>query len=594
MKVRQIRCDPLKLNVLRTCETCLDHHRANVNIFIIDDKPRKRGRPPKAVKIGESPITQGHPEATPNPVHTPRSAHHPPSQASPSEASPTKTTPTKPLKALPTVRDHTSNELNETKDEYIPREFDDAGEKKVAPNGAPLGGRQYRCRTFFLPNRGDKLFMLATECAKVLGYRDSYLLFNKNRSLHKIIADQEEKNDLIQQDILPSSYRSRQIAIVTARSMYRQFGSRLIVNGRRVRDDYWEFKARKQGFTEDDPAGEKRPGAGKAAREAAAAAAEASNAAALAAVPHGQIIYQATEHAKQYPMINLDPASELGDFSNVPRPRQDIPPSAYDDRTAPSGTAEIMTHATQTAEYNQGLSTQRRNRTEFISDMWHRAHEPPVTQAGEGDGRPSSSQAHPSQLPTGSIMNPQQQLGHSAQPQHQMMAPQAYPQQAMSHMIGQSPGRPAPQQLPGGQMHRPGVPGGPGGNYQYGYAQNQMWAAAGQAGASIPQPGIQYGHHVQQQSPHMPQTAIHPSQLHPAGATQMHAMGYNVPGGAGGYGNVQRQIYQGPGGQQYIQQQQQQQQQQQGHAAVTQPGVQGWSQAPAHGQSGQQNWQQGF
>jgi hypothetical protein len=538
------------------------------------------------VKVGESPLAQGHPEAIPNPVHTPRSAQHAQSQASPSEASPTKTTPTKPLKALPTVRDHTSNELNETKDEYIPREFDEAGEKKVAPNGAPLGGRQYRCRTFFLPNRGDKLFMLATECAKVLSYRDSYLLFNKNRSLHKIIADQEEKNDLIQQDILPSSYRSRQIAIVTARSMYRQFGSRLIVNGRRVRDDYWEFKARKQGFTEDDPAGEKRPGAGKAAREAALAAAEANNAAALAAVPHGQIIYQPTE-SKQFPMINIEPTNELGDFSTVPRPRQDIPPSAYDDRTQPSGTAEIMTHATQTAEFNQSISSQRRHRADYINEIWQQPHDPPVTQgqAGEGDGRPSSSQAHPSQIPSGSIMNAQSQMGHTQQSQHQMMAPQSYPPQGMTHMIGQSPNRPTPQQLPGGQMHRPGVPGGPGANYQFGYpGQNQMWAA-GQAGASMPQQAMQYGHHVQQPSPHMPQTAIHPSQLHGAGGTPMHAMGYNVPGGAAGYGNVQRQMYQTPGSQQFMQQ---------GHPAVTQPGAQGWPQPPAHGQPGQQNWQQGF
>ncbi|OAQ60071.1 chromatin-remodelling complex, RSC SWI/SNF subunit Rsc7/Swp82 [Purpureocillium lilacinum] len=102
--------------------------------------------------------------------------------------------------------------------------------------------------------------MLATECAKKLGYRDSYLLFNKNRFLYKIVASQVEKDDLVQREILPSSFRSRQIAIVTARSMFRQFGSRVIEDGRRVRDDYWETLARKQGFTEADPAGEKRPG----------------------------------------------------------------------------------------------------------------------------------------------------------------------------------------------------------------------------------------------------------------------------------------------------------------------------------------------
>jgi hypothetical protein len=189
-------------------------------------------------------------------------------QAPPSIKFLPKSLPTKP-KALPTVRDHTTDLLNPAGDEYIPREIDRAGEKKVALTGHVLDGREYRCRVFLIPNRGEKLFMLATECARVLGYRDSYLLFNKNRSLFKIIATQEEKDDLIYQEILPFSYRSRQIAIVTARSMFRQFGSRLIVNGRRVRDDYWESKARKQGFTDEDAAGEKRPGAAKA-REAAA------------------------------------------------------------------------------------------------------------------------------------------------------------------------------------------------------------------------------------------------------------------------------------------------------------------------------------
>lgn len=214
-------------------------------------------------------------------------ATYAPSQASaswPPKPTPTKSTPKAlstvrdhttaswppTLKATPTVRDHTTDQLGPGGDEYLPREIDDAGEKKVMHNGVLHGGREYRCRTFLVPNRGDKLFMLATECARVLGYRDSYLLFNKNRSLFKIIANQTEKDDLVNQEILPFSYRSRQIAIVTARSMFRQFGSRMIVNGRRVRDDYWESKARKQGFTEADLAGEKRPDASRAREEAAA------------------------------------------------------------------------------------------------------------------------------------------------------------------------------------------------------------------------------------------------------------------------------------------------------------------------------------
>ncbi|KAJ6436641.1 hAT family dimerization domain protein [Purpureocillium lavendulum] len=165
-----------------------------------------------------------------------------------------------PPKALPNPRHHTTDQLNQMGDEYLPREVDKFGEKKVMANGQLLGGRRYRCRTFLVANRGDKLFMLATECAKKLGYRDSYLLFNKNRSLYKIVASQVEKDDLVQREILPFSYRSRHITIVTARSMFRQFGSRVIADGRRVRDDYWETLARKQGFTKADPAGEKRRG----------------------------------------------------------------------------------------------------------------------------------------------------------------------------------------------------------------------------------------------------------------------------------------------------------------------------------------------
>lgn len=157
------------------------------------------------------------------------------------------------------IRDHTTDTLGPDGDEYIPRDYDEAGERKITPTGQ-LSGRKYEFRTFTLPERGDKLFMLATECTRGLGYRDSYLLFNKNRSLYKIIATQAEKEELIRQEILPFSYRSRIIAIVTAKSMFRQFGSRIIENGRRVRDDYWEERARKQGFTEEDLAGAKRPG----------------------------------------------------------------------------------------------------------------------------------------------------------------------------------------------------------------------------------------------------------------------------------------------------------------------------------------------
>ncbi|MCJ1279582.1 hypothetical protein MMC21_007406 [Puttea exsequens] len=182
----------------------------------------------------------------------------------PSAKTPTARTPA--LKALPTIRDHKTNTLAPEGDEYIPREFDKAGERKVSPQGHALDGREFKLRTFSVSNRGEKMFMLANQCATVLRYRDSNVLFNKNRSLYKIITTQAEKDELIHREILPYCYRSREIAIVTAKSMFRQFGAHVFVDGRRVKDGYWEAKARNQGFTEDDLAGEKRRGVAKRGR----------------------------------------------------------------------------------------------------------------------------------------------------------------------------------------------------------------------------------------------------------------------------------------------------------------------------------------
>jgi hypothetical protein len=223
---------------------------ADIRCLLDEQKPRKRGKPPKIhsrlsdVPTWSGPLsTPSHQPTLPPPTRTqeprvitgslPQQANVTPSQTQTQSSPPQKSASNKPLlKALPIVRDHTTDQLVPEGDEYIPREYDEAGERKIDSMGNPLGGRAFQCRTFYVLKRGQKLFMLATECARVLGYRDSYLLFNKNRSLYKIVATQAEKDDLIAQDILPYSYHSRQIAIVTAKSMFRQFGSRLILNGR--------------------------------------------------------------------------------------------------------------------------------------------------------------------------------------------------------------------------------------------------------------------------------------------------------------------------------------------------------------------------
>ena len=608
-----------------------------------EGKPRKRGRPPKASKtaLASSPNRNSQPPPTPTPtglappVQTPHLQTTPLPQTSPSQASPSaKSTPTKPavIKALPTVRDHTTDQLNDKGDEYMPRETDDAGERKVTQTGHPLDGREYRCRTFFVPNRGDKLFMLATECARVLGYRDSYLLFNKNRSLFKIIATQAEKDDLIHQEILPYSYRSRQIAIVTARSMFRQFGSRLIVNGRRVRDDYWESKARKQGFTEEDAAGEKRPGAAKAREEAAA---QANHANALIYNPHpgayagnnpdylgatinplqpfgglnpapGSMPTANTDSYNQRTTIDLQPR----DYSGVQRPRHELTGTPYQDITRPTPSGEILSQAAQTAEINKQLEQQRKARKDFVNDIWTRPHEPPVQPnrpgTAEGEHVPQVTQAVQSpRIPSTNVTMPGNSYGMISQtPQRQSLGAPSYrtPSVPQTNMVpssmsqGHTPLRPDQMRRPQSNMMPQSMTPtgmGPTGmlpgvqNPGHSYAPSHMWQGPPQPSPLSQQHSLQYPR-PPQQSPLPQQSPMHASpQLHHAqSSVSMH--GTPVPqyqtmsamGGDPGYQAMGQNPYQpSPSPHQFIQHQ---------SAAAQQSGMPGW--APAGAQQ-QQGWQ---
>lgn len=558
-------------------------------------------------------------------------------QASPPLASPSaKSTPTKPavIKALPTVRDHTTDQLNPEGDEYIPREIDEAGEQKVTQQGHPLKGREYRCRTFFVPNRGDKLFMLATECARVLGYRDSYLLFNKNRSLYKIIATQAEKDDLIHQEILPYSYRSRQIAIVTARSMFRQFGSRLIVNGRRVRDDYWESKARKQGFTEEDAAGEKRPGAAKA-REAAAA--EANHASTMGYAQPGTY----SGNNQDYLRVAVNPLQPFGglnpapgsmpttavdqyiphttaemqprDYSRVQRPRHEMTGTPYTDTTKPTPSGEILNQANQTAEFNKVVEQQRKNRKEYLDKIWTRPHEPTVQPnrpgTAEGEAVPQASQAAQSPRVSAHAALPgnHQYSGMVTQtPQRTMqnMGAQPYRQQSLpQNSMIQSPMAQQHNQLRPEMHRRPPSIGMPQSmspsvmspgmlpsvqNPSHGYPQSHMWQGPPQPSPLSQQHNMQqYAQRPPQQSPLPQQSPMHASpQLHHVqNSSSMHAapmQQYQTMGTMGdtGYPVMSQTPYQpSPSPHQFMQHQ---------STAGQQPGMPGW--APPQTQQGWQSY----
>jgi len=129
---------------------------------------------------------------------------------------------------------------------------DPEGEAKVDKLGHLQGGRDYRCRTFTVFGRGQRLYMLSTEPARCVGFRDSYLFFTKHKRLFKIIIDDDEKRDMIERELIPHSYKGRAIGIVTARSVFREFGAQIIVGGKRIIDDYEVTKAREEGVIEGE------------------------------------------------------------------------------------------------------------------------------------------------------------------------------------------------------------------------------------------------------------------------------------------------------------------------------------------------------
>ena len=152
------------------------------------------------------------------------------------------------------------------KDDEIELPDDPEGETKVNKNGTLLGGREYKVRVFTISGKDDRLYMLSTEPARCIGFRDSYLFFQKHKTLWKIILTEEAKRDLIERSLIPHSYKGRAIGVVTARSVFREFGAKIIIGGRKVTDDYQAAAARARGDIEGELAvpEDKIPGEGDA------------------------------------------------------------------------------------------------------------------------------------------------------------------------------------------------------------------------------------------------------------------------------------------------------------------------------------------
>ena len=142
---------------------------------------------------------------------------------------------------------------------------DPEGETKVDELGNLLDGREYRVRVFTIAGKGGKLYMLSTEPARCIGFRDSYLFFQKHRQLYKIILSEDAKRDLIERNVIPHSYKGRAIGVVTARSVFREFGAQIVIGGKKIMDDYSVSEARANGDVEGELAvpDDKIPGPGE-------------------------------------------------------------------------------------------------------------------------------------------------------------------------------------------------------------------------------------------------------------------------------------------------------------------------------------------
>ncbi|KAG0207960.1 PHD finger protein 10 [Mortierella sp. GBA30] len=138
-------------------------------------------------------------------------------------------------------------EIEEEDLEEIEGEIEEAGEAKITKDGVLLGGREYKCRSFTMPTRGNRVYMLSMDPARVLGFRDSYLFFLKNPQLVRVNTTVEERTWMIENGMLMANFKSKLIAVVTARSIFKSFGHRIIKKGRSRVDDYYESLA-----TEED------------------------------------------------------------------------------------------------------------------------------------------------------------------------------------------------------------------------------------------------------------------------------------------------------------------------------------------------------
>ncbi|KAI9273412.1 chromatin remodelling complex Rsc7/Swp82 subunit-domain-containing protein [Helicostylum pulchrum] len=91
------------------------------------------------------------------------------------------------------------------------------------------------------------------EPSKLLGYRDSHILFQKHPQLKRVRITEEERHYLIDTGVLITRFKNPEVAVLTARSLFKCFGHRVIKNGKISKDDYYENNPDKHHVSPDEP-----------------------------------------------------------------------------------------------------------------------------------------------------------------------------------------------------------------------------------------------------------------------------------------------------------------------------------------------------
>ncbi|KAJ2500381.1 hypothetical protein GGH96_002797 [Coemansia sp. RSA 1972] len=142
----------------------------------------------------------------------------------------------------------TNGRTNDDSSDDDEAEKDTQGETKIDSDGYLQDGREFICPIFRSPFRRNtqRQYVLTMDCCRYMGARDSYMLFKQHPRMRRVETTQQERDLLADRMMIPKVTRFRPIALITARTAFREFGARIVKNGRYVVDDYWEASRRRE------------------------------------------------------------------------------------------------------------------------------------------------------------------------------------------------------------------------------------------------------------------------------------------------------------------------------------------------------------